>query len=125
MTEVLAGLDSPGRGDVPPSVTDLLLRHLHRQSVVAVIVLQTAAVAAPVIGHDLLSALCDDRAALRECVRWHLFVRTEDGYWFRYVSIAEVMYADLPPAAARQALTRCTQAAHALDLMQPDSRPLP
>ncbi|HTI22248.1 MAG TPA: AAA family ATPase [Kutzneria sp.] len=102
LTEVLAGLDPPGRGDVPPSVTDLVLRHVHQLSDAAVTVLQTAAVAGPVISHDLLAALCDDRPALRECVRRHLLVRTEDGYRFRHVLIAEAMYADLPPAEARR-----------------------
>jgi DNA-binding CsgD family transcriptional regulator len=103
LTEVLAGLDPPGRGDVPPSVTDLVLRHVHQLSDAAVALLQAAAVGGPVISADLLTALCDDQAALRECVRRHLLVRTEDGYRFRHVLIAEAMYADLSPTAARRA----------------------
>ncbi|MEV6606561.1 AAA family ATPase [Kutzneria sp. NPDC051319] len=102
LTEVLAGMDPPGHGDVPPSVADLVLRHAHQLSESALSALRIAAVAGPTISDDLFAALWEDHAAVRECVRCHLLVRTDGGYRFRHGLIAEAMYADLLPAERRR-----------------------
>ncbi|MFZ5870028.1 MAG: ATP-binding protein [Actinomycetota bacterium] len=92
--------DGPAR--LPGALADLLLARVDELSEPARVVVRTASVAGPRVGHDLLAAASGLRGpalddALHEAVERNVLVTVGDGYAFRHALAREAVYADLLP----------------------------
>jgi DNA-binding CsgD family transcriptional regulator/tetratricopeptide (TPR) repeat protein len=99
--EELLAADAAGQA-LPVGLRDLLLARIHALSPAAQRVLETVAVAARPVEHDLLvtvTELADDAllTSLREAVEHHVLVAGGHKYAFRHALVQEAVHGDLLP----------------------------